>query len=525
MINKGFIIVLLSVLGLFFSCKREKVSWDTNWTAPIAYGTLDLTNMIQDSIFGVNSDSSLQLIYKTNIININFDSLFKIPDTLISQKIALALDLSVPPGTSFINQIDERKFNIENAEIKELQIKSGKAHVTLSNPIGTGIYLTITLPGVEKNGTTLSISSFVNPGTLANPSSISFDVDFSGYMMDLRGVDGNSWNTLQSIFEVKSDPNGGTVNVTTLDSIKIAVDFQNLIPNYGRGYFGTRILAEIDSVKLDFMKNFVSGTFLLDQTYIDLKIINGIVVTAAGKINALTSYKSNTNSSVSLNHAVIGQNININPASGTWNSLVPYVYPINITNSNSNINSFIENLPDILVMDYQFEINPLGNVSGGNDFFYPLSEMKVELDLNMPTKFNVNNLKFIDTLDLSFNQNEEGIQIDHGELKLKANNLFPFSLDVDLVFLDANGFPIDTLFSNNFVQAGIPDFFGKVQSPTYSEVSYLVDNNFIHVIENAEKVVIMAELDGQNFPSTLNIYNDYTIDLKITTNIGLLIKL
>jgi hypothetical protein len=519
------IFLIISIAAFCIGCKRNGTSWDTNWTAPIAYGTLDLNDLVQDSVFAVNPDSTLQLIYKTKIVDLDFDSLFKIPDTTIQEKIALAITLEVPPGMSFLNQVDEREFDIENAQIKELQIKSGKAVVTVFNPIETGIYLTITLPGVVKQGQDLTTTAFVEAGTLSNPTPFNMEVDFTGYTMDLRGSSGNSWNTLQSIFEVQSDPNGDSVTVTNLDSIQIDVAFQNLIPDYGKGYFGNRILGGLDTVNLDFMKNFVDGAFLLDQVNLDLNIVNGVVVTATGIVNSLTSTNTSNSNTVNLSHQIIGQNININPATGSWNNLNPFVYPININSSNSNINAFIENLPDVLIMDYDIEINPLGNISGGNDIFYPLSEMSVEIDLNMPTRFSVEHLKFIDTMDIAFEQNPESTRITHGELKLKSENLFPFSLDADLVFLDEMGAPIDTLFSNSFIQAGIPDVSGKVITPEQSEVIYLVDQDFMYVIENASRVIILAHIDNSNHPISYDLYDYYTIELKITSNIGLQVNL
>lgn len=518
------IILFLFLTGLFLSCKRNGTNWDTRWAAPLTYGELGIEDLVQDSVFSVNPDSTLQLIYTTKIIDVEFDSIFKVPDTTITEKIAPSINLEVSPGTSFLNQVDEREFDIDNAQIKEMGVKSGGAHIEILNPIETGVYLTITLPGVQKQGVDLQVTAFVEAGTQGNPTYFDMDVDFEGYLMDLRGSDGNSWNTLTSVFEVQSDPDGDTVLVTNLDSIQIDVTFQDLLPNYGRGYFGNRTIASLDTVNLDFMKKFVGGNFLVDSVNLNLNLVNGVVVIATGVVNQLTSINSTNNNIVGLNHPIIGQNININPASGAWNTLTPFIYPINIHSGNSNIQPFLENLPDQLVLDYDIEINPLGNISGGNDFFYPLSEMAVELELDMPTRFSVDHLKFIDTFDLEINQDPTSTNITDGELTLNADNYFPFGLDVELIFLDEMGFPLDTLFSDGKLNAGIPDINGKVLNPTNSEIIYLVDQNFMNVIENAKSVMIWADLDNQNHPLAYDIYNYYTIGFKLKASIGLNIQ-
>lgn len=525
MVRFRIFVAILFVGLISFSCRKEKTSWDTEWIAPIAYGTLNLDNAIQDNVFAVNADSTLQLIYKTDIVNLNFDSLFKIPDTTIVEKIAFSLSLNVPPNYTFISQVDERQFDIDNAQIKDILIKQGKALVEVQNPFETGVIVDITLPGVEKDGIPFNQSVFVNAGTTSNPSAYSFEVDFTGYSMDLKGSSGNSWNTLQSVFTVTSDPNGDTTYCSNLDSVQFSVEFQDVIPSYGKGYFGNRILSSIDTVELDFMRNFVSGSFLLDQANMNLNIVNGVKVVATGKVNSLLSVNSENSTSINLTHPSIGQNININSATGGWGGIIPFIYPININSGNSNINPFIENLPDQLIMDYEVEINPLGNISGGNDEFFPDSELKVALDLDMPTAFSVNNLVFVDTLDLNFDQDPNGIQIKDGLLKITAENYFPFDLNFSLVFLDDMGLPIDTLNSIGDVLAGIPNANGKVLSPRNSEVLYDVDESFMNVIENATKVQIMGRINNSNHPTTLSIYDYYSIDLKITTNIGLLIQL
>lgn len=518
------ILVVVLSLAIFSSCRKNSTSWDTDWSAPIAYGSLGLDDIKQDSIFTVNPDSSLHLIYTTDVTSINFDSLFKIPDTTISERVAIAINLNIPPGTSFINQADEREFDIDGAEIKELAVKTGEAKIRISNPFETGVYLTITLPGVQKDGIDLTVTSFVEAGSSSNPSSFELDVDFAGYFMDLRGADGTSWNTLTSIFEVMSDPDGDTTFVTNQDSIEIDVRFIDLTPSYGRGYFGNRVISSADTINLDFMKSFVDGTFLIDSVNMNLNIINGVVVIASGVVNQLTAINSQNNSITNLNHPIVGQNININQASGAWETLEPFVYPININSNNSNVNGFIQSLPDKVVLDYNIEINPLGNISGGNDYFYPKSEMAVELALDMPTRISFDHLKFVDTFDLKLNQNPEATRITNGQLLLKSENYFPFALDAELVFLDESGAPIDTLFSNGNIEPGIPTLNGKVNSPSYSEVIYLVDENFINVINNAHKIMILADVDNENHPLTYNLYNHYSIEFKLYANIGLNIQ-
>ena len=53
-------------------------------------------------------------------------------------------------------------------------------------------------------------------------------------------------------------------------------------------------------------------------------------------------------------------------------------------NGNSNIDAFIENLPDGITYDLDVTANPLGDVSNGNDFLYDDSRLTADLDVDIP---------------------------------------------------------------------------------------------------------------------------------------------
>lgn len=79
--NKYLIIILLFT-GLI-SCKHEleQPSWSTQWTAPVAYSSLDIHQLKKDSTIQYDTleDSGLQLVYQQELFNLDLDSLVKIP--------------------------------------------------------------------------------------------------------------------------------------------------------------------------------------------------------------------------------------------------------------------------------------------------------------------------------------------------------------------------------------------------------------------------------------------------------------
>jgi len=70
------LITLLLIIS-FFSCKHdfEKPYWDVNLVSPIAFSTIDLNDISNDSIsIDTLSDNSLTLVYQNELLDINLDS-------------------------------------------------------------------------------------------------------------------------------------------------------------------------------------------------------------------------------------------------------------------------------------------------------------------------------------------------------------------------------------------------------------------------------------------------------------------
>src|SRR3989344_9093736 len=98
-----FLLAILIILTFSFSCRKamEKPSWDVDILSPLIKTTLTLNDLLADSILQVNPDTSLKIVYSTNIFTIDVDSLFKIPDTTITEIYSVPLNIVASPGYSF----------------------------------------------------------------------------------------------------------------------------------------------------------------------------------------------------------------------------------------------------------------------------------------------------------------------------------------------------------------------------------------------------------------------------------------
>ena len=97
------ILTVALILFTLFSCRKdfERPSWDVDLLAPLIKTTLTLEDLFPDSIVQTNPDTSIKLVYQTNIFDIDMDSLFKIPDTTITEIYIFPFNSIANPGNSF----------------------------------------------------------------------------------------------------------------------------------------------------------------------------------------------------------------------------------------------------------------------------------------------------------------------------------------------------------------------------------------------------------------------------------------
>lgn len=522
MMMKKVIYLIIPILVL--ACRKEKASWNSNWKFPILSDTLNMKNWVKDSILSENPDGSYQLVINRDLLNLRLDSIIKIPDTTISQKVALNFpSISLSPGTSFINKIEDHQFNIEDVQLKKVILSSGEAEVTIKSPIKAKTILTLKLPGVTKDGVIFSKEVNMPAGTQANPATLNTHLDITGYTVDLTGKDGDLFNVIQSQLLVKTDPNGGSVTVTNTDSIMFFADFHNLKPNYARGYFGNLTFEDTTSVNLDLLKNITDGSIDIQNSNFTLTVSNGIKVTARTKFTLVEGESANQNTVV-LTHPAIGVWSVLNQASGTWDNLHPAKLDWVFDDNNSNMSAFIENLPQKIKLGYAVEMNPLGNESGGWNEYFSTSRLRISLKANMPLAVGMNNLTYCDTFDLKLQQNIDKTHIESGQLLIKAVNAYSFSAQLKIIALNSNNEVIFTKTAPSKIQGSENLNNSNPLETVKSEVLFKLSESEVASMNQMTHLVVKAIFDTPSGGQITKIYGNQYLYFQLFSDIKLINK-
>jgi hypothetical protein len=430
--------------------------------------------------------------------------LIDLKDTTINKSFAIAFSsLLASPGTSFVNSVEEHDLNIENVELKKVRLAKGSIHIRLENPINTKVFFTLQLPGVSKNSVDF-IEIFEAPaGSTANPGIVEGDINVSGYTMDLTGESGGTFNIMQSLFSVKTDPNGPTVTITNNDVTKVFATLKDFKADYARGYFGSQIVSDTTEISIPQFAN-VSGLIDLPACNLNFVITNGFKIPAKATLHVLSNENVTNNVTVPLttnsSSAVqIGQGFTIDQATGSWSTLQSSVKTLNFNSTNSNVEQYLENLGSKQKIGYSLQLNPWGNTSGGWNEIFPDSRLKVAIDASMPLHIGLDGFTIRDTFDLDLKQNTEKTHVVEGELIMKATNLFPMSGSISLNLLDASGALIYTVSGTSELKSSVcGTTFTNGMQTCLSEIHFVLPKSVLEKLENVKKVAIKSVFDTPN---------------------------
>jgi hypothetical protein len=491
-------LIFTAIIILSVGCRKDKTSWSSDWIVPVVNDSLMIKDYVNDSTLAINSDQSIQVVAERNLFKLDLTDLIKIPDTSVTQTFSISFaSLQLNPGFTFIDEVKEHQFSFDDVTLREARIKSGKAIIRIENPIGTKGIFTISLPGVVKDGVVFSHTETVEGGTVANPGVGYLTLDLSGYNIDMRGEDGNLYNLLQSKMNVKTDPNGPTITITSQDKFRTNVEFEDLVVDYAKGYFGNIIFSDTTTVEVSELNSVMGGAVNIDDLNLDLILSNGIKVRAQGRITLFES-TNNNNTTVGLSHPYFGQALNLNPAQGEWLTLTPSALIFSFNNASGNMTNFIENLGNNYKVGYAIEINPFGNTSNGNDILYPQSTVEVNLKADFPLLIGANDLVLQDTFAIDFKNDNKLLRVHSGKFVLKTTNTFPYGAEIKLTLLDKNKNSIKELTSIGKITPAIPNSNSNGHLPNEEVTEFLVDESTAESLVDTEYVLVRAK-----FSSTL----------------------
>lgn len=485
---------------IVISCKKKDTTWNADWAAPIVSDTLNLTNLFNDSTLASTNQTTIDVDLTRTLLDIGLSDLLEIPDTLITQIYSPTLSINnVPPGSNFVNSIEEHVLDLNDIQLKKIRVSKGKIKVKVFNPLNTKVYYTVQLPGVTKNGSVFEQTYFVETGSIAEPASSVEDLDLAGYDIDLTGESGMNYNRLQSKISIKTDENGPVVSITSQHDFKFDGEISGIKIDYAKGYFGSQVVSDTSNILISQLNSINSGTLDIPSPNLTFTIENGMKVSLKGKLT-LAENTNSSNTTVSLESSNIGSDFYIAQAIGTWDNLQSSSYQIQFNSNNSNIEQYLENLGSNHKFGYQLQLNPWGNVSGGADEVFPTSRIKAKVNFQMPLQLGADGLTLRDTFNFDLSQDPTKIHANSGIVTLNATNAFPISCEPVLYFMNENNFVLHTVIASAQISSSNLGSLNPLNGlkEKKSQVEFLLPKELVNDLNKIKFVVVEARFDTPN---------------------------
>jgi hypothetical protein len=528
---KRTIILFSCVVIVFLSCRKEmeRPSWDTEILAPLVNASMNINNILPDSVLQSNADSSMKIVYEGDIYKISMDTLINIQDTTLLNSYNIPFSYLFAPGADFIvNNTSETTYNLGGPQLRTVIIKRGYVTFKVSSLVEGRTRFVYKIPCAKLGGVPFTVNVTVPAAVGSTPGVYNQTFDLAGYTIDLTGIANNKVNTIYTSLTAgidSSEPD--SVLIHPSDVLSIENTFFDMFPHYAKGYFGTNTF-NIGPEQTDFnmFNRIVDGTIQLEDVDFQLKLENPIGMDARVFINNLTSVNSRTGNSISLVNSIVGSPININRAAESGTTVYPTYANFPLTTSNSNIKPMMENLPDKFGYSLQIVTNPLGNVSGSNDFVYSDKLLKAKMNMEIPLSLIATNLTLVDTLDLNIQSNPETQNIKSGTITLFAKNGFPFDASIQLYMLDDNNNVTDSLYTyaNTIDQAMINSSL-RVTGKKATKLVAAVNQSKMQLLYSTKKVRLKVKFNTASQSQYVKIYSDYSIDIQLIGDINYTIQL
>ncbi len=525
---------MIRKLGPFFclalglaSCSVDGTNWDVDATAPVVETKLDLTNLIGSDNLSVAPDSAINVAVDVPLYTFSFDTISNLP----SQKTVYTYTwiyptITLPGGAVLPGNTSDLDLTGTDFKLSRFDVKHGKLRCTLKSTLAQRLIFRYYIPKATKNGAMLEfIDTLV--GTPVSSDTVVFVKEFviDDYQIDLSGPDGDDFNSLTSFLDVSTvvgDPGCVLTNGATL--FKTETELVEITPEYAKGYLGQYNFNSIGSNTNFSELQMVQGG-LIDVENINMNLVfhNTIGADLSFNPTEIKAVNTRTGQQVVLTHSSIGTTININRATENLSVVNPVTesnYTFNITSSNSNIESFLELIPDQLSLLANVNLNQYGNTGGYTDFFYYDFPTFIQLQLNMPLKFAATDLLLIDTIDNPFGSLDILDPIQDGEFIVRVENKFPLESDLQLYMLDNTGTITDSIFANTLVAAAPVDINDRgIQAITTDLIISATAAN-IQQLKNANQLILKANFNTSPASSgRMQFYSDYYMLIRMIADV------
>ncbi len=519
--------LLLTILPLFlYSCfgdffndlnRMGNPEWNPSLGVPVANGTFSLAeylDVVADSLtISQQGDGVVVLSYSGPPVASPFaEEMIAVPDQQFRAAMGLTnTEIGGLPVNLTLTKQANYSFTVDTQEadlLDSMELKSGVLDIAITGTFPASGSVQLVFNPITLNGSTFA-PSFSWTYDPANPQqNISRSVDLAGANIDFTkgGVTTNSFD-----FDLVLTINYEGQPITLGDSLVVNLQMNN--PRFGKvfGKFAQRNFnTEPDTVFFSLLDSIMADTFYLANPQINLTFGNSFGLPVSASLAGITAANAQ-GQTMPLSGTIINNPVTVNyPDINQVGQAVNTT--ISINKDNSNIDQLIAFLP--VELRYQFTGNVLSADPQTEQFVLDTSRVTGNYEIVLPLSGRVMNFSSTQEFDFDGSSLEP---LNETTLIVQAVNGLPLTVNNELVFLDAAGQPLDTLFSGqSLLVSGTLDDNGFVISPTESTAEVTLTAAQTERLQSAKKLVLLSTLNtGTDGSRVVNIRIDDSVQVSV----------
>lgn len=470
------------------SCSVEiaEDDWAPGFAFPLVNSSISIEDMLNTFSTGgfidVDNDNFITVVYEGEIFSSDTLDLIRV-NNFVLPLLDTVQNVSTP--------------SLSNFDIDILTLATGQIFFDFESPFAEDVTVEVTLPQF-KDANNNAYTKTIN---VSNPTGAASVMVLDSAYVGNHTLDFSSGN-FSTKYTARLTSNNQGVRMTNF-----TLNFNNLTEAYIEGYFGNQLF-ELTSLnfKLDIFNKWQSGAVYFEEPSFEFKFRNSYgfpIRLSSDRLQALTRLGDTID--VVVTPFIDGTDLNFPNLSEVGQAKSTNLI---IDKNNSNIQDGLSQAPFGLLVDLAGETNPNMNSS---QIGFATSSSKIEIDLktSLPLHGIADKFFIVDTLELSLGETPSG----EAEFKLITDNGFPFDLNLQAYFLDANGFIIDSLFTdpeNRLMTSAPIDGNGRATTSTTTIKIVDVTKERLDRLRDATKKVLLY--------STFNTINDGNTPIKIFTD-------
>ena len=456
------------------------------------------------------------------------------------------------PDQNVIDQVRTVPFaaNVE-VDFKDASIREGEIYFELFSTLDDSIFITYEIPNVFKGelGTPsyapFTIDTAIPPPTAPDTVSrlvTTYQVD--GYHFEFNGmgiltpgdVSDDTVNTYITDLKAKIKYTGVKKSLSLTDSVYVNAQVRDLRPTFARGYMRNKeITAGPSTIEFGLFNSIKSGAIDIEDVDFEIEVDNGMGASAMARFVEIKGENALGNQ-VALTFAGGNDSMLIKPAGYNLvdNRTTHSISSRSLTPSNSNIDLFVENMPNSITYEVGVELNTDQVIPADQrefldsllvedpieplNFIHHLDDISAKLNLEVPLSIITDSLVLVDTLAFDLNNNSSN-EIESGKFKLLVDNGFPFDATTSLYFMDDMGTIIDSLWSSETIIRAPVNASGRATGSTRSVIEFNISAEKMEVLKSATQLYVeagfhtfdLSDADKEHY----KIYSDYSFGVKL----------